>query len=98
MRDESDMCSCGSEPFSGALGLSTTPYERALERIEALLERGEDAEHGTLRRLHATEDPGKIAGIYLAARDYGWKRVMQAAARKYRETTGKKLHILAVAV
>jgi len=72
-------------------GLSTEPYYRALERIEALIERGQDAESGTMRRLYATEDPGKIAGIFLAARDYGWSRVMRTAAQRYKEATGRDI-------
>lgn len=72
-------------------GLSTEPYHRALARIEALIERGQDAESGTMRRLYATEDPGKIAGIYLAAKDYGWLRVMRAAAQRYKEATGQDI-------
>jgi hypothetical protein len=72
-------------------GLSTEPYHRALERIEALIERGQDAESGTMRRLYATEDPGKIAGIYLAAKDHRWPRVMRAAAQRYKEATGQDI-------
>jgi hypothetical protein len=72
-------------------GLSTEPYHRALARIEALIERGQDAESGTMRRLYATEDPGKIAGIFLAAKDYNWPRVMRAAAQRYKEATGRDI-------
>ena len=73
------------------LGIASDPYERALERIDAIIERGQDPEYGTMRRLAATDDPGKVAGIYLAARDHRWPRIMREAARKYKETTGRNI-------
>jgi hypothetical protein len=80
----------GAYELGATVGLTTDPYHRALERIDALIERGEDAERGTLRRLYATEDPDKIVGIYLAAQDYGWDSIVYAAMRQYRDVTRRK--------
>jgi hypothetical protein len=60
---------------------SREPYLRALERIEALEARGQDARAGTLRRLNATTKLDKIQGIYEAALDRGWTDIAEIAKR-----------------
>jgi hypothetical protein len=77
-------------------GLSNEPFERAMERIQALIDRGQDPVDGTLRRIAATQDPDKLLGIYQAARlmvqinkrnavKNQWKYVARAAAHKRNE-------------
>ena len=61
---------------------SREPFTRALERIEALVARGQDAREGTIRRLNATSDPDKIWGIQEAAIHMGWGDIALAAATK----------------
>ena len=62
--------------------VSKEPYLRALERIEALELRGQDAHEGTLRRLNATTKLDKIQGIYEAALDRKWNDIAQTAKEK----------------
>ena len=62
--------------------VSREPYLRAMERIEALEARGQDAHGGTLRRLNATSKPDKIQGIYEAALDKGWGDIAELAGAK----------------
>lgn len=82
--------------YRGALyleveALSNEPFQRALDRINDLKEKGKDPIKGTMARLNKTEDPGKIQGIFYAAKKLGkkWKDVAKAAAKKYRDITGK---------
>jgi hypothetical protein len=78
---------------SGGFGLSNEPFERAIERIQALIDREQDPIDGTLRRIAATQDPDKLLGIYQAAKlmvqinkrnaiKNQWKYVARIAARK----------------
>jgi len=71
--------------------LSSEPTTRALERMWALVERGEDVAKGTLKRLNATSDPGKISGIYWAAKKWGLADVAKAASKKYQTVVGKPI-------
>lgn len=71
---------------------------RAMQRIAALIERGQDPVAGTMRRLEATSAVEKIRGIRYAALTMAeraeenddedaakaWKKVAKAAKAKYR--------------
>jgi hypothetical protein len=69
---------------------------RAMQRIAALIERGQDPVQGTLRRLDATGKVEKIQGIYYAALTMAekskkhkseakaWLKVAEAAKAKFR--------------
>jgi hypothetical protein len=76
--------------------MSTDPTIRALQRIQALEERGVDPVQGTLQRLNATTNPDKLLGIMEAAQEMAntaksqvrkqqWHGVVTAARSKYRK-------------
>ena len=69
--------------------VSGEPYQRALDRIQTLIERGVDVEKHTLLRLKKTANLDKIEGIYQAAMHAGLGRVAQEAKKKFRSMTGK---------
>lgn len=69
-----------TNPENTAQTVSKEPYLRALERIEALEARGQDAHEGTLRRLMATSKPDKIRGIFQAAITKSWTDIAELAS------------------
>lgn len=81
-------------PLAASERVSNEPYNRAIDRIEALIDRGEDARAGTHRRINATSDPGKLHGIYHAAKKYGWSDVANAAKKKYKNIVGRDVPVL----
>lgn len=84
--------------YKGALyveSLSSEPYKRALERIDDLRSAGKDPVAGTLTRVKMASDPGKLQGIWQAAKmlapkykKENWKSVMKAASDKFKDITG----------
>jgi hypothetical protein len=77
--------------FLYCLAMSSEPLQRALERIKQLRDRGRDPHKGTLLRLNKTQDPGKIEGIALAARQFHWKDIITLAKEKYKAIVGRPL-------
>lgn len=69
--------------------ISGEPYQRALDRIKSLEERGVDVEKHTLMRLSKTNNIDKIEGLYQAAMHVGLGRVASEAKKKFRQLTGK---------
>lgn len=69
--------------------VSREPYQRALDRIRSLEDRGVDVEKHTLMRLNKTSNIDKIEGLYQAAMHVGLGRVAQEAKKKFRKMTGK---------
>jgi len=68
---------------------SGEPYQRALDRIQTLIDRGVDVERHTLMRLNKTNNLDKIEGIYQAAIHLGLDRVAQEAKKKFHTMTGQ---------
>lgn len=79
------------QAFDALIGarVSSEPYQRALDRIQTLIDRGVDVEKHTLLRLKKTANLDKIEGIYQAAMHAGLGRVAQEAKKKFRSATGK---------
>lgn len=79
---------------------SSEPVQRAHDRIQALINRGQDPHAGTIRRLEKTTKPEKVHGIiqaaqHLAERAKGpdrskWEEVADAGKRRHKELTGEK--------
>lgn len=69
--------------------VSGEPYQRALDRIRKLEERGVDVEKHTLLRLNRTNNIDKIEGLWQAAMHVGLGRVASEAKKKFRQITGK---------
>ena len=79
--------------------MSDEPTTRAMQRIEALIERGTDPIRGTLQRLAAVTKAEKAQGIYYAALEMAertaaksgkqqWAQVAAEAKKKHRLLQG----------
>lgn len=84
-----DEIATASATWLVAKKVSREPYQRALDRIRSLEERGVDVEKHTLLRLSKTSNVDKIEGLWQAAMHAGLGRVASEAKKKFRQLTGK---------
>lgn len=84
-----DEIATASATWLVAKKVSREPYQRALDRIRSLEERGVDVEKHTLMRLSKTNNVDKIEGLWQAAMHAGLGRVASEAKKKFRQLTGK---------
>lgn len=83
------------EELRDILEVSKDPYQRAKDRIAAIIQRGQDPIKMTMNRVKATKNPAKLMGIWKVVREYfldgdkKWKPVVVAARERYKIMTGR---------